>query len=43
MKKVLSSLIGIITVLTLTFGIQSPTEVQKAPDIVQYAHGDHGG
>ncbi|MCM0006112.1 MULTISPECIES: Phr family secreted Rap phosphatase inhibitor [Bacillus cereus group] len=43
MKKVISSLIGIITVLTLTFGVQSPTEVQRASDIVQYAHGDHGG
>ncbi|TKH73409.1 Phr family secreted Rap phosphatase inhibitor [Bacillus cereus] len=43
MKKAISSLIGIITVLTLTFGVQSPEVEQKAPDIVQYAHGDHGG
>ncbi|MED3685237.1 Phr family secreted Rap phosphatase inhibitor [Bacillus thuringiensis] len=43
MKKVISSLIGIITVLTLAFGIQSPAGEQKAPDIAQYAHGDHGG
>ncbi|HDX9674076.1 Phr family secreted Rap phosphatase inhibitor [Bacillus toyonensis] len=43
MKKAISSLIGIITVLTLTFGVQSPVGEQKAPDIVQYAHGDHGG
>ncbi|MGG3045637.1 Phr family secreted Rap phosphatase inhibitor [Bacillus anthracis] len=43
MKKVISSLIGIITVLTLTFGVQPPTEVKQASDIVQYAHGDHGG
>ncbi|PDY45257.1 Phr family secreted Rap phosphatase inhibitor [Bacillus pseudomycoides] len=43
MKKIISSLIGIITVLTLTFGVQSPTHIQEAPDLVQYAHGDHGG
>ncbi|MDR5047890.1 Phr family secreted Rap phosphatase inhibitor [Bacillus thuringiensis] len=43
MKKVVFSLIGLITALTLMFGAQSPVETQKAVDVVQYAHGNHGG
>ncbi|EOV9527176.1 Phr family secreted Rap phosphatase inhibitor [Bacillus cytotoxicus] len=43
MKKTFFGLVGIITVLTLMFGAQSPAETQKAIDAVQYAHGNHGG
>lgn len=44
MKKGISSLVGIITILTLTFGVHSPVEKQKASDVPsQYAHGNHGG
>ncbi|MBK5490998.1 Phr family secreted Rap phosphatase inhibitor [Bacillus sp. TH17] len=43
MKKTFFGLVGVITALTLMFGAQSPTETQKAIDVVQYAHGNHGG
>lgn len=43
MKKTILGLVGVITIFTLMFGAQSPTETQKAIDIIQYAHGNHGG
>ncbi|KFM95703.1 Phr family secreted Rap phosphatase inhibitor [Bacillus clarus] len=43
MKKTVFSLIGLVTVLTLMFGAQSPVETQTAAEVVQYAHGNHGG
>ncbi|MES5957409.1 Phr family secreted Rap phosphatase inhibitor [Bacillus fungorum] len=43
MKKTILGLVGVITIFTLMFGAQSPTETQKAIDIVLYAHGNHGG
>ncbi|PIE92708.1 Phr family secreted Rap phosphatase inhibitor [Bacillus fungorum] len=43
MKKTILGLVGVITIFTLMFGAQSPTKTQKAIDIVQYAHGNHGG
>ncbi|MEC0036484.1 Phr family secreted Rap phosphatase inhibitor [Bacillus cereus] len=42
MKKTILSLVGVITISTLMFGAQSPTETQKAIDFIQYAHGNHG-
>ncbi len=43
MKKTMLGLVGVITIFTLMFGAQSPTETQKAIDVIQYAHGNHGG
>jgi hypothetical protein len=43
MKKTIFGLVGVITIFTLMFGAQSPTETLKTIDVVQYAHGNHGG
>lgn len=44
MKKVTVKLLGIITALTLTLGIYTPTEKNQSPQPVQMlTHGDYGG
>ncbi|PFA69409.1 Phr family secreted Rap phosphatase inhibitor [Bacillus cereus] len=43
MKKTILGLVDVITIFTLMFGTQSPTETQKAIDIIQYAHGNPCG
>ncbi|WP_459500833.1 Phr family secreted Rap phosphatase inhibitor [Bacillus sp. C1] len=41
MKKTITILMGMITVLTLTFGMQIPVEKQHTPEFPRLADGDH--
>ncbi|MEI4800542.1 Phr family secreted Rap phosphatase inhibitor [Bacillus sp. NPDC077411] len=41
MKKTMTILMGMVTVLTLTFGVQIPVEKQQTPEFTRYADGDH--
>ncbi|WP_279538523.1 hypothetical protein [Bacillus sp. XF8] len=42
MKKIVLSLLGILTVLTLNFGASSSLDVQKTVEIITYTHGHTG-
>ncbi|WP_243522383.1 Phr family secreted Rap phosphatase inhibitor [Bacillus pseudomycoides] len=41
MKKTITILMGMITVLTLTLGMQLPVEKQQTPEFIKFADGDH--
>ncbi|SEF52243.1 hypothetical protein SAMN04487919_101461 [Bacillus sp. ok061] len=44
MKKAVLSLMGFITVLSLTIGITNVDKAQKSYEVIQYMSvGDHGG
>ncbi|EOA3905215.1 MULTISPECIES: hypothetical protein [Bacillus cereus group] len=42
MKKTVLSLLGVLTVLTLTFGASSSLDVQQTVEIIAYTHGHTG-